>query len=55
MSRDKSDKFDPAKHNISYQEAKPNASPSSRRKHEKDKIKKHKPSWNKDRGGSGRH
>ena len=54
MSKDKSDRFDSDKHEVSYKEAKPGSSPASRRAHEKTKIARHKPSWNKDRGGSGR-
>lgn len=54
MSKDKSHLFDPAKHEIVYKEAKPGASSDQRRKHEKQKIARHKPSWNDDGGGSGR-
>lgn len=54
MNKDKSSRFDPDKHEISYKEAKPGFSPDSRRAHEKKKIAQHKPTWNKGRGGSGR-
>ena len=51
---DKSHLYDPTKHEIVYQVAKPDASTEARREHEKRKIAEHAPSWNLDRGGSGR-
>lgn len=54
MSKDKSHLFDPEKHEIVYKEAKSGVSSDQRRKHEAKKIAQHNPSWNDDRGGSGR-
>ena len=51
---DKSGLYDPAKHEIFFQVAKPGTSTETRRAHEKRKIAEHEPSWNRDRGGSGR-
>ena len=51
---DKSHLYDPTKHRIAYQVARPGASTEARREHEKRKIAEHAPSWNKDGGGSGR-
>ena len=51
---DKSHLYDPTKHEIVYQVAKPGASNEARREHEKRKIAEHAPAWNLDRGGSGR-
>ena len=51
---DKSHLYDREKHNIEFKQAKPGASSSARRKHEKTKIAQHRPSLNQDGGGSGR-
>lgn len=51
---DKGHLFDPEKHRVEYKTARRGATSSARREHEKRKIAQHKPSWNKDGGGSGR-
>lgn len=51
---DKSQLYDPVKHEVRYQLAKPHTSPEDRRQHERASIAKHRPLWNRDRGGSGR-
>ncbi len=51
---DKSHLYDASKHEITYQVAKAGASTEARREHERRKIAEHAPSWNLDRGGSGR-
>ncbi len=54
VNTDKSHLYDSTKHEIVYQRAKAGASTEARRKHEKQKIAKHDPSWNKNKGGGGR-
>lgn len=54
MTKDKSDRFDPDKHEVTYKKAKPGSSSKARRAHEKKTIARHKPSWNKNQGGGGR-